>query len=87
MPRTIIEPFKIKVVEPIRMTTRAERRERLAEAGFNVFLLRAEDVLIDMLSDPDRADVWGRSAQRRVHEQFLLITQLRAWLQVLAKVA
>jgi tryptophanase len=43
--RTIIEPFKIKAVEPIRMTTRAERDSKLRAAGFNVFLLRAEDVL------------------------------------------
>jgi tryptophanase len=49
--RTIIEPFKIKSLEPIRMTTRAERDARLRAAGFNVFLLRAEDVLIDLLTD------------------------------------
>jgi tryptophanase len=49
--QTIIEPFKIKTVEPLRMTTRAEREQILAQAGFNLFNVRAEDVLIDLLTD------------------------------------
>jgi tryptophanase len=49
--RTIIEPFRIKTVEPIRWTTREERERRLRAAHYNLFLLQAEDVLIDLLTD------------------------------------
>lgn len=49
--KTIIEPFRIKVVEPIRMTSRAEREEFLRRADFNVFRIHADDVLIDLLTD------------------------------------
>ncbi|HEX6057375.1 MAG TPA: tryptophanase [Gemmatimonadaceae bacterium] len=49
--RTIIEPFRIKTVEPIRQTTDAERAAALRAAHHNVFLLQAEDVLVDLLTD------------------------------------
>jgi tryptophanase len=51
MPKTLIEPFRIKSIEPIRMTTREERVELLEAAKLNVFKLHAEDVLIDWLTD------------------------------------
>ena len=51
MYKTIIEPFKIKSVEPIYMTTEAEREERIKAAHYNPFLLNSRDVIIDMLTD------------------------------------
>jgi tryptophanase len=49
--RAIIEPFRIKSVEPLTFTTREERHAALARAGFNLFGLHADEVLIDLLTD------------------------------------
>src|SRR5256885_13614301 len=51
MSRTIIEPFRIKSVEPIRWTSRPRREDLLRAAHYNLFLLNADDVLIDLLTD------------------------------------
>ncbi len=49
--RTIIEPFRIQSVAPIRMNTEAQRREAVKAAGYNLFGLHSDDVLIDLLTD------------------------------------
>ena len=49
--KTIIEPFRIKMVEPIELTTRAEREEHLKKAHYNTFLLHSSEVIIDFLTD------------------------------------
>src|SRR2546427_4135275 len=49
--KTIIEPFRIKSVEPLRYTTREQRERLLEDAGFNLFQIPAKDILIDLLTD------------------------------------
>jgi tryptophanase len=64
--RVIIEPFRIKAVEPIRMTSREERIALIAAVDFNLFALKSDDVLIDLLTDS------GTSAMSAAQQAALL---------------
>lgn len=65
--KTIIEPFRIKSIEPIRMTTKEERKTLLRKAKHNLFKLHAEDVIIDLLTDSGTSAMsaaqWGAIMQ------------------------
>ena len=51
VPKTIIEPFRIHSVEPLKMTTASQRKQFIKDVGYNLFSLKATDVMIDFLTD------------------------------------
>ena len=71
--RVIPEPYKIKVVEPIRLNSYDERKRILEAAGYNLFMIRAEDVFIDLLIDSGTSALRGTTHLGRLDNSATLV--------------